>query len=610
MMFLLQLYDLNLSFFYSALNGGAFELQNDDMSKMVDYALTMLARFLNSNAELRLDESFTVYFKVLSVAHVNYPYHRRKQRPVLGCRSSRATINSMGKAIKRPGCLDFPDGYPSQPTAFKNKCLLTALLAGHAQNHQSEEGSDTFKKIMDIFHYKKENQENAGILLNSLIVSLTEEFQWPLDGPYEFHSISKTLSQKWDCQIHLIANCQQKKCLIYSVPSQFNDAKEQIYLLETSPGHVVLIQNIKTFFNNNRRICFYCKRTFSKSYDHICTVKATCRACHKILATRETKMQKNEAHRYCKANIEALPEEIVCQLCNLTFKSIDCYESHKKDCNKRLFRCETCQQKIAFQNQTLAQAKEDHTCGQLKVKCAYCHVIKEENHQCKLYKAKFHKVFPNLCFFNFEFTTSNSDNCFECYKRREEYKVINNLTWKELYQHSEFKNLFCSVHSENPFFACPNVLTLLRESSRGVFDELVILDQDLQKVVLKTVSNNDFIMKAQNALKMDCYGEKLKDTYAMIFQRTDPVYRNKPGMTQQFTTCLSDYKLNGIKTVLQKFIYEISQEKWRNYTFITFSEDVCQLQLILEAFLNLQLQPGSNLSYFMAYYISYTYLRY
>lgn len=69
----------------NALNSGAFELQTDEMKGMVNYVMNMFNRFINSNETMRLDKTFSVYFKVLSMDHVNYPYHRRSRRAIVGC---------------------------------------------------------------------------------------------------------------------------------------------------------------------------------------------------------------------------------------------------------------------------------------------------------------------------------------------------------------------------------------------------------------------------------------------------------------------------------------------------------------------------------------------
>ena len=72
--------------FENEIRSGAFELQAHEMETMVNYAMNMFNRFVNSHETMRLDKSFEVYFKILSTEHVNYPKNRRRRRIVIGCR--------------------------------------------------------------------------------------------------------------------------------------------------------------------------------------------------------------------------------------------------------------------------------------------------------------------------------------------------------------------------------------------------------------------------------------------------------------------------------------------------------------------------------------------
>ena len=64
------------------------------MKEMVDTILAMFNNFLRSNKTLQLDDSFSVYLKVLSTAHVNFPNHRRTgrgRRTYYGCKTDHYT---------------------------------------------------------------------------------------------------------------------------------------------------------------------------------------------------------------------------------------------------------------------------------------------------------------------------------------------------------------------------------------------------------------------------------------------------------------------------------------------------------------------------------------
>jgi hypothetical protein len=106
----------------NALNSGAFSLQNDSTKKILSFALNLFNSFVNSQAEVRLNEGFQVYFKVLSYAHFQDPSNRRKTYTrTLGCKTD---------DFKMSGCVEIPDGFPENRAAFVNKCLLTSVILG------------------------------------------------------------------------------------------------------------------------------------------------------------------------------------------------------------------------------------------------------------------------------------------------------------------------------------------------------------------------------------------------------------------------------------------------------------------------------------------------
>ena len=118
----------------SAMNSGAFELATTSNDIILSHVLGMFNRFIRSNASLRLEKDFSVYFRVLSAPHVNDSSNRRgeiirqkfcdKQKHKFGCASEEGPS-------KRPGCFEIPLGYPQNPTAFKDKCLLVHIILGY-----------------------------------------------------------------------------------------------------------------------------------------------------------------------------------------------------------------------------------------------------------------------------------------------------------------------------------------------------------------------------------------------------------------------------------------------------------------------------------------------
>ena len=48
------------------IRSGTYHLQENSLNGLVNHIMTSFNRFLNSNKELKLDDSFEIYFKVLS----------------------------------------------------------------------------------------------------------------------------------------------------------------------------------------------------------------------------------------------------------------------------------------------------------------------------------------------------------------------------------------------------------------------------------------------------------------------------------------------------------------------------------------------------------------
>ena len=114
---------------------GGFDLQ-EDSSAIVQRILKMLEQFLISNQTLKLNETFKVYLKILSIEHMNYKKVMMKKK------SKRIQKKHYGARI-RPNkkynyfwALDVPDSYPNEPSndIFKDKCLLTCTILSLLQN--------------------------------------------------------------------------------------------------------------------------------------------------------------------------------------------------------------------------------------------------------------------------------------------------------------------------------------------------------------------------------------------------------------------------------------------------------------------------------------------
>jgi len=64
------------------IRSGTYHIQENTLEGLVNNVMDSFNSFLQSNHQLRLDDSFEIYFKVLSSASINYSKHRRKTVPL------------------------------------------------------------------------------------------------------------------------------------------------------------------------------------------------------------------------------------------------------------------------------------------------------------------------------------------------------------------------------------------------------------------------------------------------------------------------------------------------------------------------------------------------
>lgn len=469
----------------SALNSGAFELQTNSVQEMLDNVFNMFNRFINSNLEVKLDDTFSVYFKVLSMPHVNYPKHRRRFRANVG--------NRKNAAIKQ-GTVEICTEYSNDPNFFLNKCLLISIALGYLRNEgeMSNAKQEIFINLFSIFKtkplfckesvfrkkniYKKEyskiEKENATLFLKNYLDNLCKTYNFSKVGPYDIYEVCETLSKDLKTQIHILENFQGNKASIISFPSEFDDSLPQIFLDKSSQTHVSLIVNLLSYFRqHNRKACFVCKSTFSLYYRHRCLKRSICFQCRRFYKSCTSNAFIDSCLLFCDAQNEVaiLDQPIACLTCNNMFTTKNCFDAHKSLCGKKDtnlgrngYYCNVCHKNFKTGFKNAQDAKENHFCNSSIERCKNCKNFKENNHLCKIKKQKKTTKFPKLAFFSFGY--KNLSECYDC-------KLLNEKN----------ENAFCSIHSNitDNNSAVPNIAIIYKETKRGQFQKIIIFDDDL-----------------------------------------------------------------------------------------------------------------------------------
>ena len=452
----------------------------------------------------------------------------------------------------------------------------------------------SFEDVKKLFYYKtsKKNKDKAVEILNDALISMCQTCDINPQGPYFLEDVLPKIAEVFNIQIHVIRSMEGSKTNIASFPEIPSYEKPRIYLYLISNLHVVMIDSLKTFFRYNQKIvCFDCKRFFGHymRLTHRCFKQKTCFNCNGIIQTENTFVQDNELFKFCDSHLPNNKiDDFICPNCNLTFNSHVCYANHELLCssNNKGWKCLQCGIfQTATSKQMCEQLQKEHKCGEIKRRCEFCFVPKENNHICKVKPKIPHTIWPNLGFLSMKFKNTSNGNCQNCYNLRKQYKDLKNLSFAQLFHDQNYKKLVCENHTNLTTELEPNLICLIFESHRFHFQEKIFSDDALPLV---NVVENDFKFTYSPSPK-PMTSKSLKQKRCS--QKVTPSFESN--LQRQFNT---DYK-----PALAKFALFICQENFKNYTFIVSNNNT--MLAVLQMFLRLGIVPEYSIQH--GYAINY-----
>ena len=260
-----------------------------------------------------------------------------------------------------------------------------------------------------------------------------------------------------------------------------------------------------------------------------------------------------------------------CPRCNLNLKSLHCEKLHRSVCygaGHFGWFCDKCSHfTYKTENLTSDQIKNFHECG-ITI-CRLCRKSyksdSENNHLCPLRLEKPTKYWPHLAFLNVEFLDYNVDDCSACFELKNEFRIEQSLSWKQLFEHKRFPELSCEMHISREFFIDPLMFIIYKEHTinKGQFIRHVLSHYDVDKQC-QTVLNINYFHEVQNVSK---FVPKKQLTF---FQKTiKSQLKEQTSLTSQFLSLILD-------------------DEWSNTTFIIQDPDSfkmvklnCKVSLIL-----------------------------
>lgn len=486
-----------------ALRTGNFDL-NVPAQEISYRVLQLLYNYLDSNQSVRLNDSFAINFKVLSLAHMkhkrdnpdkagNYVEHIHA-----GCNDCLAA-DDPGRPQDSSFLFISPHGFPGVEDGYKNMCLILSLVVGLAWCKKQENDSTTYDNFLLLHQPKKkkvqEDRHTGGVALydgiQELLLQLKEKanLTWPEGIPIPLRDLP-AICEHLTIQVHIFSSNTNKQ--IYSYPKEFKDSRKQICLYQVAGTnntvHLHFISNLRRFFRIYGTYCFACRnRYFYSYYKHMCHQQKMCKPCRRPLRKQETYVNTDNISQVCDSAI-AVEDEMICAECNLTCNTLDCFEHHQKQC-KTGWSCPDCQKYIyksgAMPNHKAI--KEMHDCRY--VRCRHCLELKEDNHLCPINLGKAAAGWNRLGFWHFQFIDAERACCTKCAPKQ-----------------------LCQTHS----LALPqdqdkkaNLCSAMIESTREHFTHSLFVDEDLHKLIPEAATEETHISYLPSELKNLKFEEKV-----------------------------------------------------------------------------------------------------
>lgn len=469
---------LNQSSLSGGLRSNVQALNDNSISSMVSEFMSTFHRFLSSNAEMPLDNSFEVYFHVASSKYLNRPTHRRKAVPL---RSLVGASNETTKCLLPGGLIDLPVGAPDDPECFKNSCLLAALAYLHLELQNPEKFAQVKLLVLQKSTAPQRNKASQLLVeeMNLICSGQTISFK----GPHDIFSTIRSFYEMYKIQVIVIMSLRGPKPELISWPEEIDQTIPRFYLFANSNSsvndHVQIIQNLSTFFShNNRAICFYCKSFYFMGYGvanknkHKCRSTHSCQSCFSFYSSATLCKSDKEPWAYCDSQMVQTDANIVCSKCGFKFKSQICYDNHcDKFCNvgQYYWSCPCCSRSVAMRGRSIKEIEESHNCYSVEKWCLTCHTLMPKDHICPISKASETIIWPNLAVLEMIFQDVTGALCQSCFELQSNYMKRHNLTYKQMLESKESCNLMCNNHRVKKC-SVPNVIKFCFERDRFEFE--------------------------------------------------------------------------------------------------------------------------------------------
>lgn len=562
---------INQSHLVGGIRSAVHSLNENSIPGMVKQFMLDFYRFVNSNADIRLDNTFQVYFHVSS-GKIARPFSKRKAIPI----RSLVGMRPPDKKILLPGSLiDLPLGCPDNPDIFKDSCALVTMVYTVLRNVKPETQAQL--KHLTLLKSSNAKKNAAATVLLAEINRICLQYDLPYRGPHNLNEVIKILAEHYKVQLIVISSMIGSKPDIISHPSAFKEEMPRFYFLlkpvSTSLNHIMAINNLTTFFKvNHRAICFNCTKFYymgtgaNRSHRHKCRNFNTCPKCFGIIPSGNVVKQTNEPWVYCDNSNSVAKSNVCCSRCGVIFESSECFKNHSRFCeqNKYYWLCPVCQKSVSMKNRNPSEIARTHVCHATDKFCTLCLKYLPPQHICEVKKTQKHTIWPNLGVLSIIFQDAVGGLCQVCHLSHKDYMQKNNVTYADIFKSNLYYELLCPHHRENRR-SKPNLIKLFYEKNRFEF-------------TAETFANDNFLSDVTSL------SEKINISYSSVY-----VAKSNSSTNKRKVRSLPSLPMSNDVSAVNQFLQFLVSVNLTNYIFFVHSNQ--EMLFLLEIFLANFWQP-------------------
>jgi len=565
-------FTINQNDLINGIRSSVHVLKENTIRGMVQNVMSTFHRYVNSNQNITLNDTFEVFFKIVSGIHVNSAGHRRKAIPL---RTLVGTHGQSSRGIQRGGIIDVPVGIESKPDQFKDRCVLVCLVFQYIKFFKPHLYPVVKHLVMKNSSVKKK-EVSIETIENEILQFCTETGISPT-GPHDLLNTADLFSKQRNCQIIIISSMDGASPSINLFPPKINFEMPRLYFY-LKGSHLLCIDNVQCFFRfHKKRICFGCKKFFyCNQYAlnaHKCHQLQCCALCYGIRMPPNFWPLFNELLTFCDSSIAgASTEPIHCKRCNHRFQSKKCFDNHWLRCSKHTmpYYCDNCKTFVSVLGRTIDEAKRSHVCGEKLKRCKVCFKVTSESHDCEIEKVKKDESWPIVGVLSMMFQNVSNDGCEKCYILKMNFAKEHNLSIEVLLKHEQYKLIVCNDHKDmQSTILKSNAISIWFEIDRFIFHQQNFLDDNLVLVAEGVSESNRLVQYSNHPL---------------------PFVREESKSSKNLSPHLKAFFNSKFQSAEKKFFQFLLSGQASKTVFIV-ENDLAMLKL-LEIFLTFQIQPN------------------